>query len=102
MTEKKKDLVRLELLIGKLVRDKDGKRVGKIEAVHAHRTQRDCVIDEFIVGREGLAERLGSSIITRAFGFRPSRNPGTIPWRELDLSDPEHPRLRCRIDELEE
>ena len=86
--------VHLELLIGTLVVDVDGKRVGRIEEVHAHRKGAECYIDEYVVGRAGLAERLGAR-------WKPARKPSVIPWQTLDLSDPAHPRLRCRLGELE-
>ena len=31
-----------------------------------------------------------------------SANPHRIPWDAMDLSDPEHPRLTCTIDELKQ
>lgn len=97
MTER----IRVELLIGRVVHDRDGRKVGRIEAIHAHRTQRDCLVDEFVVGPAALGERFGRILLFHALGIRLSRHePTRIPWRELDLSDPRQPRLRISLDEL--
>ena len=88
--------VRLELLIGTLVVDVDGIPLGRIEEVRAHRRGSECYIDEYVVGREGLAQRLG----LHALGLTHKHEPSVIPWKKLDLSDPAHPRLTCRIADL--
>ena len=83
--------VHLELLLGRQVYDPDGVRVGRIFAVLAEREGDDCVIREYHLGTGALLSRLGI----------PSRkDPIRVPWEQLDLSDPEKPRLRCRAEEL--
>jgi sporulation protein YlmC with PRC-barrel domain len=84
--------VRLELLLGKLVRDSEGAKVGRLFEVHAEMEGEDCVVREYELGAYGLLVRFGIS-----FG---RRKPLRVPWDQLDLADPEHPRLRCRRDEL--
>ena len=90
----------LELLIGRRVCDTEGKTVGRIEEVKATVHGKRCYIDEFHVGTAALLERLGIST-AQLVGWPIEREPLRIPWRKLDLTDPEHPRLRCAKEELE-
>lgn len=91
--------VHLELLIGKLVRDPDNVKAGRILSVHAEIEGTECVVREYDLGAAALMENLGISILRVAHGvFR--MEPLRVPWDQLDLSDPDHPRLRCRVAEL--
>ena len=89
----------LELLIGRKVRDANGKKIGRIEEVLAHEQGDDLVVMEYHVGTEGLFERLsifhfGIGLL-RILGARGhSSDPKRIPWNELDLSDPQKPVWR--------
>jgi len=96
MTTKK---IHLELLLGRLVRDPDGVRVGRIFSVHAELEGNECIVREYNLGAAALLERLGISFL-RIAGRPARREPLRVPWDLLDLSDPERPRLRCRLDEL--
>jgi len=91
--------VHLELLHGKLVRDPDGARVGRIHSVLAEIDGEDCVIREYGLGTASLLARLGISA-SRIIGLPVRAEPLRVPWELLDLGDPEHPRLRCSRDEL--
>ena len=91
-------VVHLELLVGREVHDSEGKRVGRILSVTAEREGEDCVIREYLLGPAALLRRLGITTL-RLVGFR-HREPLRVPWDQLDLSDPEKPRLRCRAEEL--
>ena len=83
--------VHLELLLGRKVYDPDGVRVGRIFSVLAEREGDDCVIREYPLGAGALLARLGIPI---------RRDLIRVPWDQLDLSDPEKPRLRCAMEEL--
>jgi hypothetical protein len=54
------------------------------------------------VGSLGLAERLAIGPLTRSILRRVPRlyRGYCVPWDRLDLSNPEHPRTRCRREEL--
>ncbi|HKH47983.1 MAG TPA: hypothetical protein VKM72_25270 [Thermoanaerobaculia bacterium] len=91
--------VHLELLLGKLVRDPDEVRVGRILSVRADREGDECIVREFDLGVAALMERLGISVL-RIVGWPGGREPLRVPWDLLDLSDPERPRLRCPVAEL--
>ena len=91
--------VRLEDLVGTLVRDKDGVRVGRIRAVYAEREGDDCVVREYRLGAAALLARFGISAL-RLAGLPVRIEPLCVPWDLLDLSDPERPVLRCTREEL--
>ena len=94
-----------ELVVGRRVVDRDGERVGRLEEARVERRNGEFVIVEYFVGRYGFMQRFS----IRGFGYRLMSLLGArgvhphahcIPWDKLDLSDPEHPRLTCRVDEL--
>jgi hypothetical protein len=91
--------VRFELLLGRVVRDPDGKKAGRILAVRAEPEGEDCVVREYLLGAAALRARLGLTA-GRLFGWPVRREPLCIPWDLLDLRDPEKPRLLCTVDEL--
>jgi hypothetical protein len=91
--------VHVETLLGRRVRDVNGESVGHIEELRATWHGRQCLIDEYDLGPAALLERLGISA-ARLIGWPLTRKPLRVPWRQLDLSDPDHPKLRCTVDEL--
>jgi hypothetical protein len=91
--------VHLELLLGKLVRDPDEVKVGRILSVHADQEGAECTIREYHLGAAALLERLGISVL-RIVGWPIDKEPLRVPWDQLDVSDPERPRLRCPVAEL--
>jgi len=100
-----KNELKLELLLGRRVVDANGVRVGRIEEVLADRDGDELLVTEFHVGRYALFERFslrhfGVGLLRRLGARAASSNPHKIPWDKIDLSDPEHPRLTCLIEEL--
>ncbi|MGA8810598.1 MAG: PRC-barrel domain containing protein [Thermoanaerobaculia bacterium] len=97
--------MKLELLLGARVVDVNGARVGRIEEVLADRDGDELLVTHYLVGRYGLFERfsilhIGIGLL-RYLGSRArSVDPHRIPWDRMDLSDADHPRLTCAIDEL--
>lgn len=77
--------VHAELLIGRKVVDASGNGVGRIEEMIAEHRKHELVIVEFHIGKRALWERLLQ---------RRAKEPKKIKWRDLDLSDPTHPRLK--------
>ena len=96
--------VRLHRLLNRKVLDPDGRPVGRIEEIRAHVRDGQCLIDEYLLGREGLMERLSVhdlSLVALSFlGARHGATGHHVPWHQLDLTDPHHPRLRCRPEDL--
>jgi hypothetical protein len=82
--------VRIQLLLGKKVEDAAGRSVGRILSVHAEKIANECLVTEYHLGLGGLLLRMGIS----------SAKPRVIPWHLMDLSDPERPRLKVRLEQL--
>jgi hypothetical protein len=95
--------VRLELLVGREVRDVEGRTAGRIEEVRADRVAEECHVRDYLLGPAAVGTRLLDGFLAlgfvRALGARP-RPPRAAPWHVMDLRDPEHPRLTVRCDEL--
>jgi hypothetical protein len=91
--------VHFELLLGRVVRDPDGKKAGRILAVRAEPEGEDCVVTEYLLGTAAMMNRLGISA-KRLLGWPIRRKPLSIPWDLLDLRNPKKPRLLCAVAEL--
>jgi len=94
-----KKTVRLQELVGKLVLDVNGARVGRIRCVRAERDGDDCVVREYEIGAAALLSRFGISALS-LIGWPLGREPLCVPWNQLDVSDPQRLRLRCAKEEL--
>ena len=94
--------IRLDDLMGRVVHDADGARVGRIEELRAEWRGDECVVLEFHIGASALFERLGGgrfwSACVRLCGG--GSTPHVVPWQHMDLRDVTHPRLTCRRSEL--
>jgi hypothetical protein len=55
------------------------------------------VVTEYVIGASGLLERLGVAA-KLLFGRRGGGYAAR--WDQVDISDPERPRLTCPIEEL--
>ena len=97
MAERKTEC-RVELLLGRRVRAQDGRVIGRIEELRAEREHDYYVVTEFHLGPSALIEalavrHLGLTLPGHVHGYR-------VRWDQLDLSDQEHPRLTCPVEEL--
>jgi sporulation protein YlmC with PRC-barrel domain len=96
--------VRVELLLGKRVLALNGRSIGRLEEIHAATEGVSVVVTEFLVGSYAVLERLSALMIGRALlrviGIRKRGGGYRIPWDQLDLSDPERPRLLCKTEDL--
>jgi sporulation protein YlmC with PRC-barrel domain len=101
----KNNLIHLERVLGKKVYDSAGKYAGRIEEIIGDNTGAYGEIQEYLLGRVALFDRLSiatlSREIVRLLGARMSVASHRVPWRQMDLTDPEHPRLKCPADQLE-
>ncbi|HEU4434682.1 MAG TPA: hypothetical protein VFR51_14960 [Pyrinomonadaceae bacterium] len=98
-----KRLVHAELLLGKKVLALNGQSIGRLEEIWAKMDRGQFFVSEFLVGSYAVLERLAAWTIGRAVlrVLGAKRDEGyRIRWDQLDLSDPERPRLRCSVDEL--
>ncbi|MEY2832361.1 MAG: hypothetical protein RLZZ574_1619 [Cyanobacteriota bacterium] len=96
----------LELLLGKGVFDPMDNRIGRIEEVRAEQQGDEWVIVEYLVGIAAIFERLSAwnlgTGLLHLLGGRNLHQGYRVPWDKLDLSNPEHPRLLCTLDQLKE
>jgi hypothetical protein len=96
----------LELLLGRQVHDVSGKPAGRIEEVRARAEAGECVIEEYLLGRGGLLERLSvahvlSAVVSLLGGYGTAA-AYRVPWDQMDLTDPTRPRLKCSAENLEQ
>ena len=90
--------LRVDRLLGRKVLASNNQPVGRLEEFRVDTRGREQVITEYIIGAAGLLERLGVGV-RLLFGWKVG---GYIArWDQLDIRDPERPRLTCRLDELQ-
>jgi len=90
--------LRLDRLLGLQVLAANGRPAGRLEEFRAEVRDGNCVITEYVLGAAGLLERLG--VVARGvFGL--PRQGYVARWDQLDLKNPEQPRLTCPVEELE-
>ena len=94
--------IHLELLLGRAVIARNGRRIGRIEEFRAEHRGDEHVVTEYHLGPEALLERLSVSGLSflSLFGIRSRRRGRCVPWDKLDLSNPQKPRLTCSVEEL--
>jgi sporulation protein YlmC with PRC-barrel domain len=100
--------VALSDLLGRSVRDAEGRKIGRIEELNAEisleRGRSDYVVTHFSVGRFKPLDVIATGNFVQQLVRRFTRATGyrryAIPWDWMDLSDPAHPRVRRREDEL--
>jgi sporulation protein YlmC with PRC-barrel domain len=96
--------INVELLLGTKVRDVDGEDVGRIEEFHVQRDETSCRVDAYLVGASAVIERLSAwSLVRPIKKLLHSRKLLTVyevPWQDMDLTDPQHPKLRTAKRDL--
>ena len=96
--------IKVELLLGTEVHDVDGASIGRIEEFRVERHEGACLVEAYLVGASALIERLSAWTLVRPIkkflGARKLYTLYQIPWNEMDLSDPHHPRLRTAKRDL--
>ncbi|PYK13852.1 MAG: hypothetical protein DME65_00550 [Verrucomicrobia bacterium] len=96
--------IHVEYLLGRTVRDIDGRRAGRIEEIQVELSSRGCFVTGFVLGARGLLKRLSfrgiAPLFTPSLAANVQRRAEVVPWQQMDLNDPKCPRLRCRKDEI--
>ena len=100
--------VRVTDLVGRRVRDSQGRSIGRIEEliceIELRPDGRGYVVKEFHVGALAFLEAMGGSTLLRALHLAVGRGSGytryRVPWAMMDLADPEHPRVRVPREQL--
>ena len=81
--------IRLEELVGSLVRDRDGNEIGRIFDMRGEPRDSGIVIVEYFLSAGALMTRVGMSVRS-LFGLQ-LKELIRVPWNELDLSEPDNP-----------
>src|SRR3954470_19346343 len=90
--------VRLDRLIGRQIRTGNNRQLGRLEECRAERRGDAWVITEWVIGSAGLLERLGLGV-RMIVGMRAGKS-FVARWDQLDLSNPDMPRLNCSLEDL--
>jgi hypothetical protein len=90
--------VRLDRLIGRKVLTGNNRVLGRLEECRAERRDDSWVITEWLIGSAGLMERLGLGV-RMILGMRGGQS-FVARWDQLDLSNPDRPRLTCSTEDL--
>ena len=84
--------IRLDDLVGRVVRDEKGQVVGRIYDIRAEESNGALEIVEYHIGSAALLERVGVSL-AHLVGIERPTAPRKVPWDQLDVSDPDNPKL---------
>ncbi len=91
--------LRLDRLLGRRVFGRNNQSIGRIEEFRAEKHGTGCVLTGYVIGRAGLFERLGVGV--RLILGRRAGGGYLARWDQVDISDPDRPRLTCRVEELQ-
>lgn len=91
------DTLRLDRLIGREVLTANNRRLGRLEDFRVEREGADWVVSECVIGAAGLLERLGLGL---RLVLGSGRRGVVARWDQLDLTNPDRPRLTCSVEEL--
>ena len=100
--------VSLDDLVGRVVHDADGRRIGRIEELKAdivlERGGNDYVVTRFGVGRWGPYDVIATGHFVQQLIRRITRATSyvhyDIAWDLMDFTDLEHPRVKCAERDL--
>jgi hypothetical protein len=94
----------VELLLGREVRDSRNQVLGRISDICAGDEDGEIVVRYYLVGPAHGTYRVSLASILlevlRLFRLPIGRRSYLVPWNEMDLSDPAHPRVVIRKSEL--
>ena len=89
----------LDRLLGRRVLGRDNQPVGRLHEFRTERHANGYAVSDYVIGAGGLLERLGLAL-RLIVGLR--AHGRVARWDQLDISDPEHPRLTCNVEQLRE
>jgi sporulation protein YlmC with PRC-barrel domain len=96
--------INVERLLGTKVRDINGEDVGRIEEFRVERNDNACLVEAYLIGASAVIQRLSAWTlvrpIERSLHGRTFYSIYRVPWQDMDLSDPRHPRLRIAKRDL--
>jgi len=92
--------IHVEQLLGKKVRDADGRVVGRLEEFHVEAVDGEHVVTEFLIGPAAALQRVGVFLKQLPFFRFIPKKEYCVSWTLMDFSDPDRPNVRARRDEL--
>jgi hypothetical protein len=96
--------IKVELLLGTKVCDVDGSTIGRIEEIRVERQEQALLVEAYLIGASALVERLSAWTlvrpIRRLLKNRHIYSLYEVAWQEMDLSDPNRPKLRIARRDL--
>lgn len=100
--------IRISELVGRRVRDMDGRPVGRVEEliceIALRPDGRDYVVRELHLGAAGFLEAIAGGRLMRSLFRTVGRGAGytryRVPWEAMDLADLARPRIRMRREDL--
>jgi sporulation protein YlmC with PRC-barrel domain len=96
MSAPRRRVVRVEDLIGRRVRERSGRVVGRIEEIRAEQKDGRYQVTEYHLGTGAMLERLA---IVRHL-FRLQSDTIIARWDQIDIQRPDAPVLTCAVEEL--
>jgi hypothetical protein len=90
--------LRVDRLLGRRVMTANNRTLGRLEEFRAEQQGSIWVVNEYVVGTVGLLERLGIAV-RMVLGLKHGGGY-VVRWDQLDLSNPDRPRLTCSVEEL--
>jgi len=96
--------IQLFEILGRRVIDSEGETIGHLEEIEAEQGSESCLIQAYLVEHRKMLDRLSTWALTssmqKALSRRSASKPFRIPWHQMDLSDPRHPRTLIPKSEL--
>jgi sporulation protein YlmC with PRC-barrel domain len=94
--------LQVEQLLGKKVRDTDGRVVGRLEEFHVEVVDGEHVVTEFLIGPAAALALVGIFLTQLPFfGYVPMpKKEYCVSWTLMDLTNPDRPTVRARRNEL--
>ena len=96
--------IHAERLLGRTVRDINGRKAGRIQEIEVENSGDGCFVTGFVLGAQGLLKRLSfrgiGPLFIPSLAHRAQKRAKTVPWQQIDLANPKRPRLLCRKEEL--
>jgi len=93
----------VEALLGRVLHDADGRKIGRIEELVAEQRGTEWIVVELHVGIGALLERVVelSTLLPMTGALRQKLTVRyRVPWQQLDVRDPDHPRVLVRLGDL--
>lgn len=91
-------------ILGRKVCDANGEYAGCLEEIEVERGDEACAVKSYLVEHRGLMSRITAwalaDSLQKAIPVKEESLPYRVPWDQMDLADPEHPRITVAKSEL--